>query len=829
VYASFHNPSLLLLAWLSFAAGLSAGCTQTDHAPALAFVANAEVSIGEELVIELFAWDADSTSLNFNVTSNTAIGNHSLTSSGSTGTFRWAPAITLLKDTPSLSKTFNLTFTVQDDTGLTDAQTIAVHVTYDGSTPAFLTPPGHVVNLAVESHAAFLVEVRDDDDVTVILTLAQGIPGANFQQLDGKTASFYWKPTPAQIAESSYWSITIHANDGDHETVVHPMTLVLIHDDVEVCPGTQPTIAHVALPDQTLPPPWSVLANIADLETTLEEVTLHWRTAQQKEGGYETVPMALQSNGTWAALMGPPGLPSNATEVLFYHITARDNDDLTGSNCDHETQSPKAGDHVFVAYGQNLSATCLDDGYEPNDNAPGALLISEGTYPTLRNCGDPDWFRVPLPQGGSLTATLTHESAHGQLGLSLHLFDGNTLKQATTGNIQTLAYGPVNAPQDLLVRVQPASSTASQSYTLSIQPGVGGCTNDPYEPNDSLVNATQIPSGSHDDLRICPGDSDWFAFPMLQGQHFQATAHFQHNDGDLDMSLRGPDGITSVALAISETSNEELSWIAETSGTHYLEISGFSNATNNYDLDVLVLNANEVCVEDIVHPNHVPAAAKLLPAGSWTGLVLCPGTADYFRYDLNGSETLTAQAISTDPQISIQMRILDPASGAPIGGNGASAGGAWAEAVASSQGSLVMEVSQETFGEAAYSLAFAAENPPGICVVDRFEPNNLAAAATPLNESITTRMTICGLEEDWFSVELGTYDILEVWAVFRHDQGDIDVSVFGPDGSQLGASTSKSDDEELSVLAPALGVYTIRVRGNGPIDNAYDLVVSTQQ
>jgi len=718
---------------------------------------------------------------------------------------------------------------VEDDTGLFDTQKISVLVTYDGSTPAFLSPPGHVINLAQESHAAFLVEVRDDDDVTVMLTLDANIQGANFQQLDGKTASFYWKPTAAQIAASSYWSLTVHANDGDHDTVSQLITLVLIHDDIEVCPGTQPLLTHVALPDQTSPPPWSIVAQITDAETTIEDVTLHWRTVQQAAGDYVTVPMTLQSNGAWAATMGPPGIPSNGTEILAYHITARDNDDLIGSNCDHETHSPKSGDHVFVAYGQNLSQTCLDDGYEPNDSPPNALLISEGTYSTLRNCGDPDWFRVPLPEGGSLTATLGHESLHGQLGLSLHLFDGGTLKQATTGNIQTLSYGPVVAPQDLLVRVQPASNNASLSYTLAIQPGVGACPNDIHEPNNSLSNTVQLSSGSHDGLLICPGDTDWFTLPMILGQHVQATAHFQHNDGDLDMHLIGPDGSSIVASSISETSNEELTWVAQNSGPHHLKISGFANATNNYDLDVLVSNADELCIEDIVHPNHVPATATLLPAGSWTGLVLCPGTADYFRYDLNGSETLTAQAIPTDPQMPIQIRILDPLNGSPIGGSGVSGGAAWAEAVASSAGTLVMEVSLQAFTETAYSLAFAANDPPGICVTDRFEPNNTEPAATPLTESITTRLTLCGQEEDWFSIELATYDILEIWAVFRHDQGDIDVSVFGPDGSQLGAGTSKSDDEQLEVFAPSLGVYTIRVRGNGSIDNAYDLVVSTQQ
>jgi sarcosine oxidase gamma subunit len=62
---------------------------------------------------------------------------------------------------------------------------------------------------------------------------------------------------------------------------------------------------------------------------------------------------------------------------------------------------------------------------------------------------------------------------------------------------------------------------------------------------------------------------------------------FSHSEGDLDISLLGPDEFL-VGSATSTTDDETVSTTAETSGQHYIRPYVFSGAPNSYELDVRI-------------------------------------------------------------------------------------------------------------------------------------------------------------------------------------------------------------------------------------------------
>jgi len=797
------------------------GCSTDNRAPALNFVENAAVVVGEELVIALSAHDPDGDAISFKAVG--APADATLEQFNTTAVFRWAPLIT---DTAPGGKIIEVIFQVTDSNGATTSQTIEITVYAEGGVPEFITPSGFVINMAVENHVAFLVEVKDDDNVTVVLTAESDIEGASFQQVSGKIASFYWSPSPTQLNTSNYWSFLVTAEDGVHPPVVEEISVVLINADTDTCPGSNPFGQHTPLPDQFVGGPYDISLYASDGETEVTDVQLHWRRLSDTSSPFQKTYLQHQGGELWSGTISPPALFGSETDIYSYYFTFRDNDDITGSNCDHSVRLPKSGEYAFVAYGP-AGGGCLDDAFEPNDSALSATPIGEGTYSTMRSCGGSDWYSILVKEGYSLTADLRFEPSHGNLALSLHSETGFSLMSGTGEGPESLFYGPVIEDTEILVQVD-SVDTFPMTYGLDLHQSLGGCNNDPLEPNNDVVTATQLPPGVYENLIVCPGDQDWYAFPLSAGQQFEVEITFQQTDGDIDAVIYAPDGISIIEYAFSSTSNESLQMEAPVTGTYYVVVDGFLGASNTYDLSVLVNNQTELCFEDILAPNHSPEKAVVLPAGSWPSFTMCPGTSDYFAYTVNGSETIDV-TVTSDEGLPPTVRILGPDTSVVVGGNGVQDNASWAQADAFVTGTYTFEVSPTSDSAVEYNIAFGATDPEeGNCLNDRFEPNDSFQSPQPIEDGVTTRIKICPGDVDWFEVFLGAYQVVEVWALFRHEFGDVDLAIYNTAGSLLGEAISTTDDEIMTFLTSEAGLYYIQLRSKGAINNAVDLVISSE-
>jgi hypothetical protein len=96
---------------------------------------------------------------------------------------------------------------------------------------------------------------------------------------------------------------------------------------------------------------------------------------------------------------------------------------------------------------------------------------------------------------------------------------------------------------------------------------------------------------------------------------------------------------------------------------------------------------------------------------------------------------------------------------------------------------------------------------PGACLPDRMEPNGDAAHAAPAAPGSYPLLTICGLEEDWFSLELLSGDTVQVVA---------DADPLGSFDLQLRDASSVLDEEPFAVLRTVgtTGRYYVRARTN---------------
>ena len=96
---------------------------------------------------------------------------------------------------------------------------------------------------------------------------------------------------------------------------------------------------------------------------------------------------------------------------------------------------------------------------------------------------------------------------------------------------------------------------------------------------------------------------------------------------------------------------------------------------------------------------------------------------------------------------------------------------------------------------------------PGACLPDRLDPAGDAAHAAPVAPGSYASLTLCGAEEDWFSLPLLSGDTVQVVA---------DADPLGSFDLQLRDATAVLDDEPFAVLRTvgSTGTYYVRARTN---------------
>lgn len=112
-------------------------------------------------------------------------------------------------------------------------------------------------------------------------------------------------------------------------------------------------------------------------------------------------------------------------------------------------------------------------------------------------------------------------------------------------------------------------------------------TPESVSPGESQSEAPTITSGRYGPFTLEEGDRQhYLAVDLDAGDQVAVTMEFSHDQGDLDISLLGPNALIGTASSI--TDDETLSTTANTSGEHYINTYVISGAPNNYELDVRI-------------------------------------------------------------------------------------------------------------------------------------------------------------------------------------------------------------------------------------------------
>jgi hypothetical protein len=349
----------------------------------------------------------------------------------------------------------------------------------------------------------------------------------------------------------------------------------------------------------------------------------------------------------------------NADGTLIYRAGS---DTLT----DHETvryRSFDAGTYVarvYLSRGASLADydltfaiegdPCPADGFEPNDAAADAAPIAEGLHEDLTLCvADDDWYSIEVSNGQLVDLDLTFSHAASDLGIQLFRLaaDGTITYRAGSDTLtghESIRYRSFD-DGTFLIQVYRSRGTVLATYDLDVAVEGDPCVPDDFEPNDSVAEAADLAAGAHDDLTLCVGDLDWYAFEMSNGQVATIEMDFVHAVSDLGMSLYRvlPDGTTTyVAGADTMADGETIVYTSWHRSTYVLQVYR-SRGTSVAEYDLSLAIAGTPCTSDTLEPNeHWLTAAPIIAGRTYGGLTLCVGDADYYSIALTERQVLTS-------------------------------------------------------------------------------------------------------------------------------------------------------------------------------------------
>ncbi len=810
-------PTALVLLFMSGCGGLGEGGT----APRLTPITDPYVQVGEKLTVLVTATNPDGGDLTFKISGRPAAAQFVALDDGRSAVFSWIPEVT---DAEAAGKAHVVEFFVLDDDGLWDSQEVTITVMPQAAAQ-FLNPPGYVLDLAEVNAMEFLVAVKDDSATQVDITIADGPVGAYIEQSSNKQAYFFWRPTDEQISQKLFWYVRFKAigyapdpaRPGQQDQLyqlVHDIAIVITNPDYAGCPGTPPVVEHEVLADQHPAmgaTGYPVAVEVQEADSEVQKAEFYWSTSPSAaEADYESVKLISTDGSNFGGEI--PLVGSSQGTLLRYYLRVFDNDDFGGTTCDHQVRVPKDGHFVTAVYAAGADGACLEDSYEPNDAfAEAYFLMDPGSYPELRICGDDTDYFGFMASGNAMNVTLQAHGNGDSLVWQAQDGMGNPVAGLQSGSQSVSVPGEKLTGGVLLVALW-SDNEQPVTYDLTVQPETMDCSDDALEPNESPGQAELVGPGTFADLTICAGDIDTFRLEVPGGTHVTATVTHAAAAGDLDVYLLGSDGQTVLDAAETSAKEEVVEVSAAAGGTYYLRVVGYQGATNTYHLGVVYAEQADSCQEDTFAPNQYLDEAQMVPPASYSQLTACPGKEDWFAIGLNGGETLDLKVTSGS---GVQLH-LENGSGTPLCTGKPQGGGVGLSCPIPSPGTYRFAIANPSGLAVTYGLEVEVTNPPGPCPEDRYENNDLAGNGAQLVNPVTTWLTACGTDSDWFYFSGYSQDLVFVGLVFDPSQGNVEVTLFDDSSVYpLGTSNSLAGKPYVEASLSWSGTYYVLVEGTG--------------
>ena len=463
---------------------------------------------------------------------------------------------------------------------------------------------------------------------------------------------------------------------------------------------------------------------------------------------------------------------------------------------------------------------CTPDALEPNDTEAAANLLSAGTQTGLTACDtDDDWYAIDLAIGAELTVDVLFSAAEGDIDIEVFDPSGASLGM---GNSVTddETVGPITAATAGLHTVQVAlfgdsGSVPGNPYDMDLTVSSPVCVDDGYEPNDSDSTAWTLPAGSYAGLSVCDTSTeDWYTIDLVEAAELTVALSFSDAEGDVDVQVRDPSG--SVLGGGYTVSDDELVGpiTAAVAGAYQVRVYLLGDPGlpgNSYDMDLTVVAPS--CAADSYEPNDTDAAAVAISDGSYPGLTACDTDQhDWYAIDLALAAEITVDLSFIDAEGDVDVAVLAP--------DGGTLGGGYSMTDDEHVGPLLVDeagthlVHVYLYSDAGGSPGNSYDMDIGVvmtCLVDAYEANDSDTAAAAIPSATFVDLAVCPTDEDWYTFLAGAGDVIEADVYFSNAEGDVDIALFDPSGSEIDYSWSTNDDEAVSATGTTDGWYQLQV------------------
>ncbi|MFK7988714.1 MAG: hypothetical protein AB8I08_22025 [Sandaracinaceae bacterium] len=546
--------------------------------------------------------------------------------------FEWAPLA-------SQTGTHDITFVLTDGGGTEYDRATALFevMASEDAAPVFFQPgAGGTYDLERSPCVNFDIEVRDDDSLDVEIGERSELPdGAALINVGPKRAQFDWCPTADQAGTAERWTIQLYADDGEQPRVEHDYIVVLRTPPKEGCPGEDPVIAldgPVEGERVVSGTTFNVEVQVTD-DMGLRDAPLLYFTATEPADldkpdvtQFEQITFEPADATTYVARIPDQGLAEGESRRLWYLVSATDNDDPTGSICDHRVDS------ALVSF------------------------FAEGGMP---------------PDGSLATCGFCSESTECESGICAATASGGRCVPGCSDDPCTAGTCGATVTTDGATR---AGCGPTRDVCTDI--GGGACTDDGREEDDT-ASAANTYSAVVSDGQICADDADFFRIAVPMGNAVDVTVdNFVHVEGDLDLELRASDGTTILGTSASVRDTETVSYCNAGAATNLVaRVFGYESEQNSYRFTADVRpDPGGCCTDDAGEDDDTRETARSVTfesdgSGGSDALFdgqICSGDSDWIEIPITGPSTISVEVEFTHASGDIDATLHSP-TGTQIG------------------------------------------------------------------------------------------------------------------------------------------------------------------
>ncbi|MSP72904.1 MAG: hypothetical protein EXR76_12180 [Myxococcales bacterium] len=575
-----------------------------NRRPELMRVGDRQAVVGRALEITLTATDPNGDRVSFNVRSSLPEG---AKFDKNTGVFSWTP-------TPAQDGTLVLLTFEASDGSLKDQETIQVTVSATALDGAPVMDPIGDQSLTAGRPFSLRVEAVDPngDVLTYSARNTEGLVGAT---LDATNGLFQWTPDGGLAGQR--FAVTFVASDGMSEATADVNLVVRGEAEMQNLP---PRIS--AVDDREVR-----VGQLLDFRVTAEDETpdaLSFDTVTElpagatfnpQDGHFAWTPRADQAERAFRLVFRVSDGMYRAIETATFTVIRGDDDPVN---------------------------QCAPDAGEPRNDERVPLLSCAPVQRSICPMADSDDYVFDLTQGQVFTVTARFAHLNGDIDLLLVGPAGYEVAAVSEDDDEVITgQAPSTGAYHVSVAGYDGVVNANYSIELAVEgsPCAAACA-DPSEPaggNQDAAHATDLRSVIGGDQRICAGDVDFYEIDLPAGSNVTLAVRFAHADGDLDVELLGPGGLT--VQGRSSDDDEIISLMpVPAAGSYLLRVFGYIDAANAYRIE-LVLEDAVACDADRLEANDSRVNAEPLPAANYNLLTYC-GDQEWFKSNVPAGQAL---------------------------------------------------------------------------------------------------------------------------------------------------------------------------------------------